>query len=78
MRPRVTTAVYQTVARTWLTLAAASLLLPQSARLGIWLPLHLTLAGAVATAISGAMQNFMLALTAAPGRSSGWSRAAPA
>lgn len=66
MRPRKTTALYQTVARAWLTLAGLSLLLPPERRLGIWLPLHLTLAGAVATAISGAMQNFMLALTATP------------
>ena len=66
MRPRTTTALYQTVARVWLTLAALSLLLPPERRMGIWLPLHLASAGAVATAISGAMQNFMLALTASP------------
>jgi len=66
MRSRTTTAVYQTVARVWLTLAGLSLLLPPERRAGIWLPLHLALAGAVATAISGAMQNFMLALTASP------------
>lgn len=35
-------------------------------RLGLWLPLHLTLAGAVATAISGAMQMSARALTATP------------
>jgi nitrite reductase (NO-forming) len=66
MGSRTTTAVYQTVARVWLTLAGISLLLPPHRRAGIWLPLHLALAGAVATAISGAMQNFMLALTASP------------
>jgi nitrite reductase (NO-forming) len=66
VRPRSITALYQTAARAWLTAAAASLLLPPAARAGIWLPLHLALAGAVATAISGAMQNFMLALTATP------------
>ena len=66
MRSRVTTALYQTAARTWLTLAALSFLLPVRWRLGLWLPLHLTLAGAVSTAISGAMQNFMLSLTASP------------
>lgn len=66
MRPRITTALYQTAARAWLTLAAVSFLLPVRWRLGLWLPLHLTLAGAVSTAISGAMQNFMLALTASP------------
>ncbi len=58
--------MYQAAARAWLTAAALSLLLPGSARLGIWLPLHLTLAGAVATAISGAEQNFASALTATP------------
>ena len=66
MRPRAITAWYQTAARVWLTLAGLSLLLPPARRLGIWLPLHLALAGAVATAISGAMQNFMHALTATP------------
>ncbi|MEO8425080.1 MAG: hypothetical protein ABI595_14370 [Actinomycetota bacterium] len=64
MRPRTTTLVYQTAARAWLTLAGASLLLPASVRLGIWLPLHLALAGAVSVAIAGAMQNFTVALTA--------------
>jgi len=53
-------------ARAWLTLAALSLLLPEADRIGVWLPLHLALAGAVSTAISGAMQNFVLALTASP------------
>ncbi|MGZ8594371.1 MAG: hypothetical protein ACXWYJ_01775 [Actinomycetota bacterium] len=66
MKPRVTTALYQSAARVWLTLAALSFLLPVRWRLGIWLPLHLTLAGAISTAISGAMQNFMLSLTASP------------
>lgn len=66
MRPRATTALYQTAARGWLTAAAASLLLPGSWRLGLWLPVHLALAGAISTAISGAMQNFTLALTATP------------
>jgi nitrite reductase (NO-forming) len=47
-------------------LAGVSLLLPAAEHLGLWLPLHLALAGAIATAISGAMQNFMLALTATP------------
>jgi hypothetical protein len=67
IRPRSVTALYQTAARAWLTAAAAlSLALPVSWRLGLWLPLHLTLAGAISTAISGAMQNFMLAMTATP------------
>ncbi len=66
MKPRVTTALYQSAARAWLTLAALSFILPVRWRLGLWLPLHLTLAGAVSTAISGAMQNFMLSLTASP------------
>jgi len=58
--------LYQTAARVWLTLAVLSLLLPEPDRLGVWLPLHLALAGAVSVAISGAMQNFVLALTATP------------
>lgn len=52
--------------RIWLTLAALSLLLPEADRVGVWLPLHLALAGAISTAISGAMQNFVVALTATP------------
>ncbi|HWO69820.1 MAG TPA: hypothetical protein VNP94_03590, partial [Actinomycetota bacterium] len=66
MRPRVTNRLYQTAARLWLTAAGAALLLPPRARLGWWLPLHLAMAGAVATAISGAMQTFAGALTATP------------
>lgn len=64
MNPRSITRWYQTAARAWLTLAAISLLVPPRHRLGVWLPLHLALAGAIATAISGAMQNFMQSLTA--------------
>ncbi len=66
MRPRVTNRLYQTAARLWLTVAAGALLLPPGARLGWWLPLHLAMAGAVAAAISGAMQTFASALTATP------------
>lgn len=66
MARRSTLRIYQAAARVWLTLAFASLLLPSDARLGIWLPLHLAMAGAVSVAISGAMQNFALTLSAAP------------
>lgn len=66
MRPRTTSKLYMVAARAWLTLAALSLLLPEADRVGVWLPLHLALAGAISTAISGAMQNFVLALTASP------------
>lgn len=66
MRPRTTMTLYQTAARVWLTLAVLALLLTPARRAGLWLPLHLTLAGAIATAISGAMQYFMVALTATP------------
>lgn len=66
MRPRTTAHLYQVASRLWLTAAGASLLLPPTARLAIWLPLHLTLAGAVSVAISGAMQGFAAALTATP------------
>jgi nitrite reductase (NO-forming) len=64
MRPRTTTLWYQTASRAWLTLAALSVLLPADERLGIWLPLHLTLAGAASVAIAGAAQNFTFTLTA--------------
>lgn len=66
MGPRTTIRAYQLAARTWLTAAVLSLLLPESSRRGIWLPLHLALAGAVSVAIAGAMQNFAMTLTAAP------------
>ena len=66
MRMRGATRWYHVAARTWLTLAGLSLLLRPSTRLGLWLPLHLALAGAVSSAISGAMQAFVLALTATP------------
>jgi nitrite reductase (NO-forming) len=62
----VTNRLYQTTARVWLTAAGAALLLPPQARLGWWLPLHLAMAGAVGTAISGAVQTFASALAAAP------------
>lgn len=64
VRPRATTALYQTAARLWLTSAGLALLLPDDIRFGVWLPLHLALAGAVSVAISGAMQNFASTLTA--------------
>ena len=66
MKSRSVTALYQTAARAWLTSAIVSLALPLSWRFGLWLPLHLALAGAISTAISGAMQNFVLAMTATP------------
>ncbi|MGZ8611063.1 MAG: hypothetical protein ACXWX0_02170 [Actinomycetota bacterium] len=66
MGARATIRWYQAAARVWLTAAMLSLLLPEDARLGIWLPLHLALAGGVSVAIAGAMQNFALTLTAAP------------
>ncbi|MBI3648079.1 MAG: hypothetical protein HY240_04945 [Actinobacteria bacterium] len=66
MRSRSAARVYQIASRLWLTAAGVSLLLPARARLGYWLPLHLTVAGAVSTQISGAMQTFACALTATP------------
>jgi nitrite reductase (NO-forming) len=66
VRPRSVMRTYQTVARAWLSAAVVSLALPAGWRSGIWLPLHLTVAGAATTAISGAMQNFAATLTATP------------
>lgn len=72
MGPRTTTSMYQTASRAWLTLAGLSLLLPVGDRLGLWLPLHLTLAGAASVAIAGAMQNFSAALTATGSAPTPW------
>lgn len=63
MRPRTLAELYQTAARLWMSAALLSLLLPDDARVGIWLPLHLALAGAASVAICGAMQTFVLAMT---------------
>lgn len=57
---------YQTVALGYLTAAVLLLALPPADRLALWLPLHLVVAGAVAVAISGAMQVFARTLTATP------------
>ncbi len=64
MSTRTLANLYNTAARLWLVAAGAALLLPVSARLGNWLPLHLALAGAVSVAISGNMMSFAAALTA--------------
>lgn len=64
MQPRDAMRLYQTAARVWLTAAGLSLLLPGRLRLEWWVPLHLVLLGAISVAISGAMQNFVAALTA--------------
>jgi nitrite reductase (NO-forming) len=66
MRRRHIGTVYQLLARIWLTGAGFAFVLPEARRLGLWLPLHMALAGAASTAISGAMQGFAAALTAAP------------
>ncbi len=67
---------YNLVSRVWLVAAGASLLLPASARLGYWLPLHLALAGAISVAISGNMTAFAAALTATkgPGTALAWAQ----
>jgi len=71
VRPRVVVRLYHVASRAWLTAAGLALLLPERDRLGIWLPLHLTLAGAVSVAISGSMQGFASALTATPAPATG-------
>jgi nitrite reductase (NO-forming) len=53
------------VAALYLALAAASLLLPPAIRLGTWLPAHLALAGAGATAIAAILPFFSAALAVA-------------
>ncbi|MDH4141394.1 MAG: hypothetical protein OEV61_02175 [Chloroflexota bacterium] len=46
--------------------AAATLVAPDGARRGLWLPLHLALAGAAGTAIASALPFFTAALAVAP------------
>lgn len=58
-------AAAQVLARAWLLAAAASLLVPPETRLGWWLPLHLALAGAAGTAVSGALPLFATTLAGA-------------
>lgn len=53
------------LALAFLGMAAGSLLLPVDARRGLWLPLHLALAGGAATAIAGVMPFFSAAFAAA-------------
>lgn len=55
-----------TVAIGFLAAAVAATLLPETVRRGLWLPLHLALAGAATTAIAGVMPFFSAALAAAP------------
>jgi hypothetical protein len=54
------------VALLFLVSALASGLLPAATRLGLWLPLHLALAGGATTAIAGVMPFFVAAFAAAP------------
>ena len=50
----------------FLVAALVAMFLPEIVRRGAWLPLHLALAGAATTAISGVMPFFAAALAAAP------------
>ena len=54
------------IAVTFLVGSLLATLLPTQVRLGIWLPLHLALAGAATTAIAGVMPFFSAAFAAAP------------
>lgn len=54
------------IAVTFLVASLLATLLPAQVRLGIWLPLHLALAGAATTAIAGVMPFFSAAFAAAP------------
>ncbi|HUG31239.1 MAG TPA: hypothetical protein VMQ65_12095 [Candidatus Limnocylindria bacterium] len=54
------------VAVGFLIAALVSLAVPPAARLGLWLPLHLVLAGAVGTAIAAMLPFFVAALSVAP------------
>ena len=50
----------------FLVAAIVAMFLPESGRRGAWLPLHLAMAGAATTAISGVMPFFAAAFAAAP------------
>ncbi|MBI4260327.1 MAG: hypothetical protein HY658_07145 [Actinobacteria bacterium] len=71
MRGRGWIGPYHVAGRLWLFAAALSLLLPTDARLGLWLPVHLALAGAVSVSISGNLLSFTAALAAAPAPGTG-------
>ena len=59
------------IAAAYVALAALSLLAPASVRLGWWLPLHLLLAGAAATAIAGVMPFFSASVASVPAAPAG-------
>jgi nitrite reductase (NO-forming) len=50
----------------FLAVAVAAALLPESVRRGVWLPVHLALAGAAGTAIASLLPFFVAALSVAP------------
>lgn len=54
------------IAMAYLGAAVLVIVLPSGARAGIWLPLHLAMAGAASTAIAGVMPFFSAAFAAAP------------
>ena len=54
------------IAIAFLVAAGITMFMPEAARRGAWLPLHLALAGAATTAIAGVMPFFAAAFTAAP------------
>lgn len=63
---RRVTAAAMAIAGTYVLLTALSMLAPPAVRMGAWLPLHLLLAGAAATAISGVMPFFSAGVASVP------------
>lgn len=63
---RRVTALGISLAAGYVALTVVSLLLPAAARMGSWLPLHLLLAGAAATAIAGVMPFFSAGVASVP------------
>lgn len=63
---RIVAAVSIGLSVAFLAAAALALLLPEATRHGLWLPVHLALAGAAATAIAGVLPFFVAAFAAAP------------
>lgn len=63
---RRVTAIAIGLAATYVALTVLSVLLPATASMGTWLPLHLLLAGAAATAVAGVMPFFSAGVASVP------------
>jgi nitrite reductase (NO-forming) len=69
---RTVVAVALVLSLLYLAAAAAAIALAPPVRRGVWLPLHLAMAGAAATAIAGILPYFTTSLAGAPPAPTGW------